>query len=389
MKTMNWITSTAIALYGTTAVAATTVSQFSDSTGNVNVNTSQPAPYFFNTTDISSNKASVSGSQIMINEAGLYQVMYSLNWGTSDNNRREVKTSLRLNGITELGGSSYGYARREDQAGDATNTSSMFVELQAGDYLELMHVRNSTITNQALSIPGESWISIHQIEASLSDTNPARNCAQILEQNPAASDGIYTIDPDGPGTLGSVAVQCDMTTNGGGWTLVMRGSHLDTPSPTTWATTSSFNLSNANDTNEPTFKMSDNAINALVSEAYRFSHNGYDGNQETHRYFKPTCVYRHTTQVPAGSACNLSYADLNWTDQRGGTSNVVFRGLSDHIIPGANAVTSDSRTRVWFIGAGQNRWISAADGWKRGDYAGHGNVTVEDITNASFTLWVR
>ena len=389
MKTINWITSTAIALYGTAAVAATAVSQFSDSVGNVNVNTSQPSPYAFDTTDISSNKAAVSGSQIMINEAGLYQVMYSLNWGTSDNNRREIKTSLRLNGITELGGSSYGYARREDQAGDATNTSSMFVELQAGDYLELMHARNSTITSQALSIPGESWISIHQIEASLSDTNPARNCAQILEQNPAASDGIYTIDPDGPGTLGSVAVQCDMTTNGGGWTLVMRGSHLDTPSPTTWATTSSFNLSNANDTNEPTFKMSDNAINALVSEAYRFSHNGYDGNQETHRYFKPTCVYRHTTQVPAGSACNLSYADLNWTDQRGGTSNVVFRGLSDHIIPGANAVTSDSRTRVWFIGGGQNRWVSAADGWKRGDGTSYGNVTVEDITNASFTLWVR
>ena len=45
----------------------------------------------------------------------------------------------------------------------------------------------------------------------------AVNCQEILDLNPSATDGVYTIDPDGDGLLLRDAY-CDMSTDGGGWT---------------------------------------------------------------------------------------------------------------------------------------------------------------------------
>jgi hypothetical protein len=47
-----------------------------------------------------------------------------------------------------------------------------------------------------------------------------KNCKEILLNYPGSPDGVYTIDPDGSGTIAPFNCFCDMTTDGGGWTML-------------------------------------------------------------------------------------------------------------------------------------------------------------------------
>lgn len=133
----------------------------------------------------------------------------------------------------------------------AATTLTASSSVAPGDYIV-----TATITNS--SCGGQSFTkTITIVPTSVDLTNLKRSCKEILDSGLSTGNGVYWIDPDGTSNNAYCAEQvyCNMTDNGGGWTLILK-SMTDNADfrhdSSIWASGATFNTSDYDISNAST-----------------------------------------------------------------------------------------------------------------------------------------
>jgi hypothetical protein len=191
-----------------------------------------------------------------------------------------------------------------------------------------------------------------------------KSCKEILAANSSAVSGVYTIDPDGiTGSQPSTTCQCDMTTDGGGWTLVLNYLHAGNTNPALVVKTNSLPIIGS--TNLGTDESGSSTTWGHASSSYL---NSYTFTEL--RFYGKTSYHNRVINFKTSHANTISYFKTGTGSMSGIVSS--YTALTGHTayLPnstanyftdqGNNSMTEFpfwlNGTYHWGIKGGTNRW---------------------------------
>jgi hypothetical protein len=180
---------------------------------------------------------------------------------------------------------------------------------------------------------------------------PATNCLDVLNHRPSAADGVYWIDVSGT----TFDVLCDMTDDGGGWTLV---ANFVWPGNTSgvsgWTSGSQVGTTTSDSTQS--FKLSDTDMQSLATTAWRghgtatqcYYAGGYVAAcaSDLTLFWSATCAY--ASGSTSSGACAQAYDDAALSSPRPYTSPCAWHYGLTSIVCGSvgEMITSHSGDQV-------------------------------------------
>ena len=157
---------------------------FQDTTDQTAANTTTAYAITFNTTDYSSGVYLSNSSRINVRNYGIYNFQFSLQYKNTTNDGQDVDIWFRKNGTDVSNSNSRFHLPARKSSGDPSHliaAMNYFIELQAGDYVELIW-RTSDV-----------GVSLEHFAAGTSPTRPAipSAIATVSYVAPAATTNLY------------------------------------------------------------------------------------------------------------------------------------------------------------------------------------------------------